>query len=674
MLLAGDFAAYEAVGNSGIDRDSSDGDVTPATQSMASDGSVSCSIPALFSPTPGPSDAASPGRVPSCPRLGKGRSRGRQATGHGRGRRATGRGRGRGATVLRARGGRIRPNSQLGRGRGHGCVTLPSTPSATPISLGGLASGSLDIVSGTWARQEPSSHSFSYTKIPGPTSPEISSGSPSALEIFGRYFTEGVWDLIVNQTNIFASTVVGTTPGARAWTPVTVPEMMAFIGILILMGILKLPRLELYWSTQNPLIATPGISGIMSRIRFEQLFRCLHLTNNAYQIPFGQSGYDRLYKVRKLLDLVVPLFQSEYEMHQQCTVDEAMIPFKGRLGFKQYLKDKPTKWGIKVFVLADATNGYVKNLQIYTGRSMEYSRGEIGLCTKVVLDLLFGLENSGLHLYTDNYYTSPDLYLTLYNNGINACGTARVNRRSFPKELTTKATKDNRGHYDYKSNGPLLACTWVDKRSIYFLSAMHPAEPPLGTTPSVKRRKVDGTQEDIACPPLLPDYQKYMRGVDRGDQLLSYYNIGRRSKKWWKRVFFYILECSILNSFVLDGHVRPVDHACCGRAKRDSLQFRFELANLLIGNFTSRKRPGRRLSSEHAALERLNWTLGHWPVHENRKSDCVVCAGFRNRKKLPRAGNRHESRIKCSHCNVYLCVGPERDCFRKYHTCIDYCR
>ena len=37
-----------------------------------------------------------------------------------------------------------------------------------------------------------------------------------------------------------------------------------------------------------------------------------------------------------------------------------MIPFKGRLGFKQYMKDTPTKWGIKVFVSADATNEYMK--------------------------------------------------------------------------------------------------------------------------------------------------------------------------------------------------------------------------------------------------------------------------------------------------------------------------
>ena len=50
---------------------------------------------------------------------------------------------------------------------------------------------------------------------------------------------------------------------------------------------------------------------------------------------------------------------AHYNMHQACTIAEAIIPFKGRLGL--YLKDKPTKWGIEDFVLADAHNGYVKN-------------------------------------------------------------------------------------------------------------------------------------------------------------------------------------------------------------------------------------------------------------------------------------------------------------------------
>ena len=62
-------------------------------------------------------------------------------------------------------------------------------------------------------------------------------------------------------------------------------------------------------------------------------------------------------------------------MHESVTIDEAMIPFKGRLSFKQYIKNKPT---IKAFVLSDATNGYMYCMQIYTGNNAE-SESSAGL-------------------------------------------------------------------------------------------------------------------------------------------------------------------------------------------------------------------------------------------------------------------------------------------------------
>ena len=102
------------------------------------------------------------------------------------------------------------------------------------------------------------------------------------------------------------------------------------------------------------------------------------------------------------------------------------------------------------------------------------------------------------------------------------------------------------------------------------------------------------------------------------------------------------------------------------------LEFHLELANELIDSFTSRKCPGRHLSSEYSQFGWLNWTLGNWPKYVKCKSDCVVCATRIVKKKLPRAGNRHESRIRCSHCKVYLSVGPSRNCFKKYLTCINY--
>ena len=74
------------------------------------------------------------------------------------------------------------------------------------------------------------------------------------------------------------------------------------------------------------------------------------------------------------------------------------------------MKYKPTRWGIKVF---DASNGYAYRFQIYAGKSMDHNI-EVGLCSRVVLELMEGLEDHGFELYTDNHYTSPQLFLTLY--------------------------------------------------------------------------------------------------------------------------------------------------------------------------------------------------------------------------------------------------------------------
>ena len=71
----------------------------------------------------------------------------------------------------------------------------------------------------------------------------------------------------------------------------------------------------------HTLLTTPGVSSIMSLVRFEQIFRFLHLANSDLQIPAGEPGYDRLFKVRGLLDIVTPLFESVYNPHEQVTID-----------------------------------------------------------------------------------------------------------------------------------------------------------------------------------------------------------------------------------------------------------------------------------------------------------------------------------------------------------------
>ena len=196
---------------------------------------------------------------------------------------------------------------------------------------------------------------------------------------------------------------------------------------------------------------------------------------------------------------------------------------------------------------------------------------------------------------------------------------------------------------------------------------MHRAETTEPCT--ICRRNQDGSRLDVPCPPLLPDYQQYMRGVDRGDQLVGFYNVGRRSRKWWKRCFSYLLECSLLNAYVLHGLAYPHLHQAKGRKKFDFLQFRLEVATSLINSFCSRQRAANQ---DGDCLTRRNVALGHWPTKVENKRDCIVCMKKHTRLNLPRAEVRHQTRNKCSHCDVYLCIEKDRNCFAKYHTKLEY--
>ncbi|CAI8046058.1 PiggyBac transposable element-derived protein 4, partial [Geodia barretti] len=53
---------------------------------------------------------------------------------------------------------------------------------------------------------------------------------------------------------------------------------------------------------------------------------------------------------------------------RELLINEPMVGFKGRLFFIQYLPKKPTKWGMKAYVLADSCTGYVYNWRLYTGK------------------------------------------------------------------------------------------------------------------------------------------------------------------------------------------------------------------------------------------------------------------------------------------------------------------
>ena len=185
--------------------------------------------------------------------------------------------------------------------------------------------------------------------------------------------TKEMLEGIVEQTNLYAQQYIsGHTLKPRSriqqWvrSSFTVADLLRFLAITIIMGIISYPRLEDYWTTSWPFSSTT-ISSIMSRDRFSLIMRFLHLNDSTQYVPKGQTGYDPLYKIRPFVNKLLDRFKQSYTPGRELSIDESMIGFKGRLSFIQYLPKKPTKWGLKAFVLADSRSGYTLNWQLYTG-------------------------------------------------------------------------------------------------------------------------------------------------------------------------------------------------------------------------------------------------------------------------------------------------------------------
>ena len=183
-------------------------------------------------------------------------------------------------------------------------------------------------------------------------------------------------ETVVDETKLFSQQYIATHklgPKSRVhrWnnTPHTLAELKKFLALIITMGLVDYPRIEDAWVTTWP-FASYTFSSVMSRNRFSLIMKFLHLNDSTHYIPKDQPGFDALYKLRPFHDPLLRNIKEAYVLRRELAVDESMIGFKGRLSFIQYLPKKPTKWGMKAFMLADSVSGYTYAWRLYTGVCM----------------------------------------------------------------------------------------------------------------------------------------------------------------------------------------------------------------------------------------------------------------------------------------------------------------
>ncbi|XP_070573839.1 piggyBac transposable element-derived protein 4-like [Ptychodera flava] len=254
--------------------------------------------------------------------------------------------------------------------------------------------------------------------------------SKQPIDFFELFLTEDFVELLVRETNAYAE-FKQEQAGRRdsEWYATDATELRAYFGMMILMGMHKVPEVKHYWSSDDRL-NVPGISKVMPRNRFMKISQYLHLSDSRNEPDARDPQRDRLYKVRAMVDLVRKTFPEHYYPHREIAIDEAMCKFKGRSHMIQYMPGKPVKWGFKIWSAACPKTGYTLDMFPYTGKKESPERG---LGYQVVYNLTERYFNMAHHIYYDNFFSSVQLALDLLDRDVYVTSTIRQNRKGLPQ-------------------------------------------------------------------------------------------------------------------------------------------------------------------------------------------------------------------------------------------------
>lgn len=281
-------------------------------------------------------------------------------------------------------------------------------------------------------------------------------------------------------------------------------------------------------------------------------------------------------------------------------VDETMVPFRGRLIFRQYNPGKAAKYGIKLYKLC-ATNGYTFAMNVYTGKNSlsEDNVTVIGAAEKVCRDLGHNLYNEGRVLVVDNFYTSYELARFCLDHQTHLVGTVRANKKKFPVEVLRAKLK--RGQIVAKEDQHgIVLLTWRDARDVRMLSTMHApdmitkeefdcarsSDSPIDSNSTCENSNDEGDANLLQSnstdgrikkkPRVIHYYNKGKCGIDLSDQMSSYATSLRKGIKWYRKLATeMLLGVSIVNSWIV--------YKAATRRKIQIRKFRFEIASFLLG-------------------------------------------------------------------------------------------
>uniref|UniRef100_A0A3B4ZUF9 PiggyBac transposable element-derived protein domain-containing protein n=1 Tax=Stegastes partitus TaxID=144197 RepID=A0A3B4ZUF9_9TELE len=292
------------------------------------------------------------------------------------------------------------------------------------------------------------------------------------LLYFSKFFDEDIFEAIAHQTNLYSCQLIGSSINTNAY------EIKAFIGMKLIIGVVKMPAVENYWATDT---CYEKVADVMPLRRYKCLFRMLHFHTNLS----SDTSEDCLKRFM------------EIESENQFSIDEMMVPYKGKKGFK-------------IFSTFDG--------------ALQTSEKESGLGRNVVLQLCRTIRNpSDCVVYFDNFFTSLSLISHLRESmGLRSLGTIRKSRLKGCKLAEDRdLLQRGRGSFDFcvDNDAKLAVVKWADNKTATLVSSCASVNP-LG---QVRCYSKEEKKICVPCLKIVAEYNTHIGGVDLADMMISLY-------------------------------------------------------------------------------------------------------------------------------------------------------
>ena len=338
--------------------------------------------------------------------------------------------------------------------------------------------------------------------------------------------------------------------------------MFRFLAIHCHMGVVDLPAKEDCWKTEHDFWPTHAVISGLPFKRYRCIWKTIYLSfkpevdieepdidlgnledKTAQEEPTINSADQEREVDPRWCRKAAPLAEAFIDVSQQLckhlghclSVDEMMKLFKGRSGQMHCMKKKPVKEGYKFFAICDAQTGYIWNI-IPDGR---LEKSTIHDTVMALVNSLPRKESKKYIVGMDNYFTFQKVMTLCRGAGFGVVGTACARRGWPPKEF--KDIKDDRFNTFYLlKEEQQLSCRWVDNNVVAMVSTIHTGREKIARArckprPTNTNRNhsnaVWGSRgvTEIEIPGVIDDYNHWMGGVDKADQLIAHCRPSLRS-------------------------------------------------------------------------------------------------------------------------------------------------